>query len=676
LAMIVQAELMQFGYILTEEALFQLSSSSEEEITKFHNEVIHYLKDMTGGLRNYSPIYPGFPQQVMEMSELELWFNQIIGYLSGGSFIADEYPKQKGTAFERVNYKQIKSGTEQQFMHIFQVLLSSGQSLTDNDSQVIEWFLENYPNLEFPIIIPFKENLCRVIGKLMTLKKQPKQLPKLTVTDVLRITVYLSGGDISLPKVPRKEIVKQTRHKKVYLSNPERESFKFKKFTRSERRYILYLLENSNLDIREMKLKLQRWLRLGEILHPGEYAVQFPRTYAAFLKIRNDKVTSWYGHVKELFEKDFTLGLVKLSERPGEFLRRLDYLLRNNLNNTSRVNDIIYTLTKVAEGSSNKVVFELYNYLEKRRQHTTRSILIKNSRKRVKLSDLEALPEKLVDNIQEKLLNVIQQKFKSLPELGTCWIDPELKKIPLPTNMRSLNDSISPIIRGERIPAFNPLEEKTIRFFLHWFDYSGSLDLDLHVYLFNDKKYMHFGYNSDHSNKTGCFSGDVRHRQGACAEYVDIKISEATTKNYRYALMVVHNFDHNILSEVKECVVGTMSRSFPEANSNWLPSTIDNAMKVSNSYRMCLVGAYDLLSGEYIHIDIDFEGFDRYVINSEKMFEQIKVYLELPKLSVYDLIKWHVQARGIFALEEEAENKFLFSDFSSSYKNTLKYLGV
>jgi hypothetical protein len=73
-----------------------------------------------------------------------------------------------------------------------------------------------------------------------------------------------------------------------------------------------------------------------------------------------------------------------------------------------------------------------------------------------------------------------------MDSLGNCWIDEELKKIPLPTNMRSMNFSTKPIIRGQRGPLDNP-DAKVIRPFVHWMDKHGSEDLDLSVTFVGDK---------------------------------------------------------------------------------------------------------------------------------------------------------------------------------------------
>lgn len=676
MAMTAQSELMQFGYMLTDDAFKQLSRADAADIKQFYTEVIQYLREITGGLRNYKPVYPGFPQQVMEMSEYELWINQLIGYFGTGTFNAREYPKVKGTAFEHVKYKMITDGNEEKFHNIFKNLASSGQSLTENDSKVIQWFIENYPDLEFPEIIPFKENLCSILGKLVTLNRIPKKLPKLTTTDVLRIIVFLSNGDVSLPKVPRKYKKISTYRRTTHIDNPEREKFKFKKFNRKERKFLIYLLDNSNLDIREMKLKVQRWIRIGEILHPGEYAEQYPRVHYAFQKIRNDKVSSWYGEVNRAFKSSFEIGLIKLSERPGEFMRRLDFLLRNNPSKVSR-NLILSAFSVAAMKTSNKVLFEVYEHFERRRTSYSRSIMPKGSRKRITLKTLEPFHTNVVDAIQSKIWEVIKDKFKSLPALGDCWIDEDLKKIPLPTNMRSLNDSLVPAIRGERIPLFPASETNVLRCFIHWFDQRGSLDIDLHGYLLGDTAVHQFGYNAYHNSNFGCYSGDVRHRRGACAEYVDIKLDETRKMDIKYFIMIAHNFNGESFENIPECVAGMMQREYPEKNSSWLPSTITQSIRLKSNNKMCLVGIVDLTNMEYIHLDIDYGDADTYINGGGNEFiKYIKQYVELPKLSVYDLMLWHVESRGRLVSKETADTHFLFEDFSGSYTKTLEYLGV
>ena len=51
LAMCVASELMQFGYILNQEAIMVLANASKTDIHNFHNEVIKWLKTVMLQLR-------------------------------------------------------------------------------------------------------------------------------------------------------------------------------------------------------------------------------------------------------------------------------------------------------------------------------------------------------------------------------------------------------------------------------------------------------------------------------------------------------------------------------------------------------------------------------------------------------------------------------------------------
>jgi len=538
--------------------------------------------------------------------------------------------------------------------------------------EVIKWFVSSGQTLFFPPVIPFKENLCTLAGMGL-------DVPVKTTTDVLRICVGLSGGDVSLPAVPKKILTSKTRVGRRYelqkVANPERDKFKFKKFNRTERRYLLGLLNKTNCDVREMKLKAQRWIRLGEILHPGEYSSIYPKAARAFDLIRETKVVSWYGEVEAAFKRSYVEGLTKLSERPGEFVRRLDLLIRKN--NVVLRNQTLEAFHKIALGVSNKVLFEVFTHFEGRSIKTTnRSIFIKGARKKIALPNLPALAPDLIQNVQDTIFSALKEKFALLEPLGDCWIDPELKKIPLPTNMRSLSESLVPIIRGQRIPIGG--DKNILRPFIHWYDQNGNEDLDLHGFLLGSGNSASFGYNGIHSSSIGCYSGDVRHRRGACAEYVDINIKKALAAGYKYFVMVVHNFTERPLSTLKDCVVGTQERKVANANSHWLPDTITNCLKPTSEASFALIGAYDFETREYIHIDLDWGTFSGYVGkgDSKKLFKAIEPFIKLPVFSVYNLLQWHCEARGRLVSQETATTHYLYEDFGSSYVETMKFMGV
>ncbi len=699
MAMTVAAELMQFGYILEQAAINNLSAASRENIVEFHNEVIVYLKHMTGSNRNFKALYSGFPTQVMEMSDAELWVNQIVHYLSNGRFIPNEWTKEKPTAFENSKYTKIVEGNEDKFLAIFTDLVSVNQSLTPDDLNIVKWFCENDVELRFPEQIPFKENLC-------TLASMGLDVPVKTVTDVLRIAVGMSGGDISLPKVPQK-YVRTNRWSSRQELNPERDKFKFKSFSRSERKHILSLLEKTNCDAAEATLKAQRWVKLGHSLHVGEYAKKFPKAAKLFNSVRNENVQSWYGKVNEAFSNSFEEGVKLLSQRPGEFVRKLDWLLRTEtfsankkvkgnilskyntkkphiadsfkkLTLDERVSLVLDVFKMIAPRVSNKVLYEVYNHFEGRYDEKTgRTIMIKGARKRTALPNLPAIDAKVIESVQRGVVEALLSKFAALPKLEKVYVDEQLKNIPMPTNMRSLNSSLKPTIRGLRMPIGNT-DSKVIRVYVHWFDERGDKDIDLSTtFIGNNKQPIVIAY-TNLRNEFTTHSGDVRHRRGACAEYIDIEVAKARKAGYKYATVDIRNFNGGSLASIKDCVFGFMEREFPESNKTFLPSTLANSMKLESSSTVTLAVIIDLETREYIYMDIDSSSLPVAAMSVKDTVAAIKPYTDAPKFSVYDLALLHAEARGgeLVEKEEEANTVFKFEEYSQSYIEILKLMGV
>jgi hypothetical protein len=660
----VQTHLMEWGYMLDQDAFTELSKSDLSVIVKFNDEVISYLKNVMGGKRDYQPLYKNFPEEVMSLSDYELYFNAIVHYWSNGNWEPSTVTYEKPIKFEKIKYTLIKFATPERFSQIFTDLVSINTSLSPQDMSIIQWFVNSGEKLVFPDVIPFKENLCTLASMGI------EGLPVKTTTDVLRIAVSLSGGDISLPKLPFKEI-RASRWTTQKVDNPARELFKFKKFTRKERKYLLGLLEQTNCDAREMVLRDQRWIRLGEILHPGEYKTKFPKSAEVFNKIRNEKVKSWYGILNDSFKKGLEDGLKVLSQRPGEFSRRIDWLIRTNPN---QLDLIMSYFNESVKGTSNKVLFEVYGHFEGRLEpKNNRSVMVKGARKRTELPSLPALSNDTVEMIHSKLFETLKDKFSTLEPLGDCWIDEELKKIPLPTNMRSMNFSTKPVLRGQRTPLDNP-DAKVIRPFVHWNDKTGNEDLDLSVTFVGDSNNVLSFSNMKVGNSV--HSGDVRHRQGPCAEYIDIDIADAKSRGFKYAIIDVRNYNGRSLKSV-ESTFGIMEREFPESNKTWLPETMVGAQSLESESSNTLIAIVDLYTKEYIMLDIDSDGEVTArgdVKNTLKMIEQ---YAKPPKVSVYDLVLLHVEGRGRqVTLDSNVNTYFKFEDFMTSYEQTGKLMGV
>lgn len=674
----IQAELMKLGYMLDKDALEEVSVEWYEDIRGFIKTIL--------GIGSYSPFYKNFPQQVMEMDECELFMNAILHYYSDGKWEPVYALEKRGIKFEKTEFKKIKLGTEKEFTDIFTNLVSINQSITENDKDIIKWFCENYDAnklLKKVERIPFKENLC-------ILASHGLDVPVKTPNDVLRIIVYLSGGDISMPAVPKIPIDKKgykviNSRLNFFFNNRkeaainEREKFKFKNFSRSKRRYLMSLLEKTNLDLGEMKLRIGRWLRVGDkCLHPGDFKNQFPKTFSAFHQLRNhaDKIHTWQAEVEVTFSKNPKNGIEMLAQRPGEFARRLDWMLRN-----FSANDVMEKFNQVSSVISRKVLWELYNHFLKRDVAAQRSIMIKGKKsKRKILEPLKPMSKTLITKVQYEILKALTSHFSQMDKLGNVWIDDRLKKVPLPFAMRSMNTAIRTYIRGTRVPFSDTA--KVIRPYIHWLDERGTEDLDLSVGFYDEKlnSVSHISYtNLKDSKLNSCHSGDIRHREGRCAEYVDIDIKKCLENNARYAIVQVHNFDSRPMHTIKECVFGLMEREFPEAGKIFVPKTIQNCVSVANeSFTVC-VCILDLKNREYIWADLELEsGFLSNFESTSKMSHQILVDLiqsNKTSLSVYDLFSMHGESRGKIVTDvKKAKTIFTYEDFVTGYEKIAMFM--
>ena len=376
--------------------------------------------------------------------------------------------------------------------------------------------------------------------------------------------------------------------------------------------------------------------------------------------------------MNDAFNVSLENGLKVLSQRPGEFSRRIDWLVRKN---PKQLDLILSYLSEALKGTSNKVLFEVYTHFENRMvSKSDRSIMIKGKRKRTELPTLPVIPKKTVETIHSKLFETLREKFSTLDSLGNCWIDEDLKKIPLPTNMRSMNFSTKPTIRGQRVPFDNP-DAKVIRPFVHWMDKNGNEDLDLSATFVGDNKCEVLSYSGLRVGKS-VHSGDVRHRKGACAEYIDVDIEDALSRNFKYVILDVRNFNGKGLKTV-EAMFGVMEREHPTANKTWLPETISSCQELGSESVVTLIAILDLVTKEYIMLDIDSSNSIAARGDVKNTLTVLKQYAEPPKVSVYDLVLLHVEGRGKqVTLDNNVDTYFKYEDFVVSYEKTGQLMGV
>lgn len=643
--------LESLGYTFSKPLMEQVRTLSAEKFTTFYKQLITDIKEMLGANVSYQPMYPNFPDQVMKLEESALYINAIIHYHT--LLLPSSKIKERLPLLDRVDLKVIDLGSEQEFNKMIQHLISANTSISETDKKDIEWAITNTDNVEalLPTTIPVKENLAFVVATLLKYQKAP--IEKLstffqTATDILRLATALSDGDVSL------------------ASNT-----KYRKFTHYERRMILGLLEQcSNLTEDMMRYK-KRWIRLGEILHPFEYKKRFPKCYEAFDVIRNKKAFQTFNGKVEvsLLQKKIPQVISLLKNRPGEFARRLDHLLRL----TRDPQLVLNQFSAVAHQVSTPLLLQVLTHFQHRNKpHDIRTIFPKGN-----VAKVIAIPNELPLIDQQICLSAVDicqktliERFAKLPSLGKVFIDKRLQSYLVPFSERSASKSFRTIVRGSKLDI---PEGNTIRFFTWWKEglvngkHTGSVDIDLSMNIYDEKwSYKeHISFTNLKSSAYKAYhSGDITSAPNGACEFIDLDIPSVLHNGGRYVVMSLHSFTHQPFSSLPECYTGWMIRQYPNSGEIFEPATVQNKIDVTANTKICIPLILDLQERKVIWTDLALKRHPDYYNTIEGNQRGIvmigKALTSLTKPTLYDLFSLHALSRGIL-VDQRSEADTIFS---------------
>ncbi|MED2010633.1 TerD family protein [Brevibacillus borstelensis] len=627
------------GFTFSPQFMYTVRSLSKEQFEAFYHQLVADLKLLVGAHVEYKPMYPGFPMQVMEYHDAELYLNAIYHYLT---LDLPEYETvHRQPLLDKGNLKVIDLGTKAEFHAMIRRLIQAKVSISETDREDIDaaigWADSADLDEILPSEIPFKENVGFVVGSLL---KHDKADIKLigryikTATDVLRLAVAWSQGDVSLAEAAR-----------------------FRKFKRSERRLLLGLLEQCHPITEDMLRYKQRWIRLGEILHPSEYKHQFPRCQEAFDILRNNKSFATFNASVELaFQSRDVWSLIDLlMQRPGEFARRLDQLLRS----TDETQYVVLAFGEVASQVSTPVLLQVKSHFAHRHEPHDLRIFFPKGIVAKAFAIPNALPEidaAVCQDIVQLCDQVLIQRFSALAPLGKTYIDERLKWYHVPFSQRSASKALRTIVRGSRLPM---PEGDTIRFFNWWKEGmvdgkpTDRVDIDLSAVMYdrNWEYVEHISYTNLRSSKyRAVHSGDiVAAPQGAC-EFIDLHIPSIVDYGGRYIVAALHSFTDQPYCDLPECFVGWMMRKKPGSGEIFEPATVENKIDVAADTQIAIPVIFDLVERTIIWADLALTrnpGYYNNVEGNQKgMVLMGKAMTALRKPDLYDLFTLHAQARG------------------------------
>ena len=312
-AVTLNENLQSLGYVLRPDDLVRIAVSPSMD--SFFRHVKSLIPDVKA-----EPMYPGFPQQVMEMSEAEFRMHQVIHYFStygleelfGGEVNRGWLPEYQGPARVQddtslMNSRVIELVSEENAAGTaLRTILSRRERLTNPELELATVAASRCDAGQLEgIIIRFKENLDLLFPRLMTLEDRDVALEILC-------SICAHSGDVM------RCAAAYLREKRWHLST-------------SEKKLLVKLLERySAWNFRENLMqsihKREQNLRILQHLDYNRFSAS--REHREIVRaLRNDELMSWHGVGEKLLREDDPGALTHLAERPGYMLRMLNRLL-------------------------------------------------------------------------------------------------------------------------------------------------------------------------------------------------------------------------------------------------------------------------------------------------------------------------------------------------------------
>lgn len=654
-ALTMCANFESFGAKVEPETARTLSWQSIDTLRDVYFIAEKAIRESSGAHRDFAPMYPNFPQQVIAADEATLLRNALAHY---GSVAAGcrELPEYK--AIEREAEELAKKPLNFQIIDEAKALSYLGSiakansSMSPSDREALEWIAKAFAHQGMADLAAEaiqggdnKENLAACAQASREIGSFAKFAEKLRIcTDALRVACAFSDGDASLAS-----------------------STKFKNFTRPERRAMLGIVErhiaegDSEQAMENLFSKREAWLRLGERLHPGEMKKNFPLAAMAFEDLRSGKSPRPYADkIKEALEsKDTSASLKLLRSRPGEFCRRVGAASRAL---GPAAHD---ALAKAFDGCSDKVSTPVLVQAMASFEHAaqdkpgSRAFMPKGGMGRIYLqqdSAEKAMDPAFAQTMANHCERALTQRFAQFAPLGNVYVDPALDKVNTPFAARSASRQTKSLSRGSRVAV----DGKIARLFTWWGESGpskvgakmacGRIDIDLScLFLGADYKPMgHVSWTMLRDGSAVVHSGDITSAPNGACEFIDVDYAKLDP-NIKYVAMTIHAFTGQNFSDMPECFAGWMGRETGMKGKYFDARAVQGKSDVAMAASSCMPLFLDVDAKEAVWADLALpknSGYSMVEKQSKTIAMAVQALAEMKKPTFGRLARLHASARG------------------------------
>lgn len=644
-----------YGYTFDKElakTLYALNTEKLKKISDVFLEVVRKFKSDNA----YTVFYRNFPEEVMNLSEMETYFLQflhyLIGYLPEGAEVNESEESIETEPSEFVKLSHLKRVSETEMFDLLKNLLSSNVTLSETNLKDVLTLLKYCDEKETKELIrqiKMKETLMR-IAKVQFEETGSTYAEFSTATDVLRFIALLSGEKL----------------------NPRFIAFKY--FKRPELNILISKLENVNYLLDDMKRYRKPWRKFFLMNGNRISFEKYPKVkqaadmlFGKFSHItKKGKFELSRNRMNEMSDTEFEEFLASFSKYSGDYIRNLLSLV--NRISEERAEKVLKYFLDAAKEANTRLLFQVCDrILNVKSGEAGRVVNAKNNwlvlEETIKLSD--AVLQKTAEAVSYAILEKLSEK----EPLGKVWIDESYQNIAMTTSEKDSNSSLRPLTRGSVIPYSSEVD--TLRFYVAWKNFEGNrVDLDLSAVKF-DADFNHLGelaYYS-HNQEGMAFSGDITDAPQGALEYIDIfDIEKVKDDGTRYVLMTVRSYNGYTFKKMGTAYAGVLELSKKEAKDkkNLYSSAVRHGFALSSNTQTVNTLIVDLEENKYVWLDMNLptnseRKTSNYLTNAQiaSLKDLLNYFVKKEKVSMYQLLMLNAIARGEVAKSaEEADIVF------------------
>lgn len=697
-------ELLNLGFIANPEELQQLPA---EEL----KQLIAMAAQLISADRTWVPMYPDFPEQVMNISDGAVFFNAITHYLALRQWRPDEHSKPK-TASPRV----LALVTPDALMLVNEWEKASALSEADREfvHDLAEYLDTDTAALFQTTTFRNGENFATALWDVWYATGGNQDVTLSTgldsarnVDDVLRtvLTVFVDDSErardllcsaehpVNITPIPR-------RHRVAIITALARFSNDF------------------NLDLLAHRRHL--WRRLMRRIHPFDVTGHQAAQHQLDVIHGNSNYRTLNSRIETALETSDVVEAVRLLEHtPGNFVRRLDHLMR--LATSSRTKDwekkaraIENTARKVLSNVSLTTLISAYNGLQNRDSRVVVTRVGGHSNK-LRERVITKVDAKLLGNVTTALLDGMVARLATapppiapVPVVGDAPVELVRRDASsglrhascgqhLPAQDRDITDVIRMFVpwfgndiypklrhisRGERLPLPDKDTTDIIRMFVHGFGHDICLGV-----VFTDTHFQHIIGSLDYTNIIRnpmhdfvTHSGDITNastQDGMC-EFIDITLRHKHNHilswigkkpdfiqkfpSARYAIMSIvssnKGYNGELFADI-DTVAGVMTRTHSMAGQVFEPRTVETAAHVTVRSISAIPLIVDLEQWELIWLDTSigdqFGGCSSMGQQDVLKVAQAEMEATKNRLSVGELMRLWARAHNAKTIDKAAD---------------------